>query len=213
MREGGRGGTKRRGLGWGGVHPRPRGKGDPRPGGQPPPPLGLVDAKPLQPPLQVTREGLRVTALVVEREHGDAARLAVPPNGQEGRMRSRCRLPQLAEDPRDLVDGAMAEERQRDVQVAGRHDPDIPHVAEGTALPLDELVDRVRREPERAEEAYAFTSLEASSGFRACLCQLCARSVRTRWSAAAVARPRTAARSPGRLSSRAALPSGPSACR
>ena len=180
---------------------------------QPLPALGLVDAQRFQPRVQIARQQPRAAALVVEREHADAARLSVTPNRQDRPFGTRGRLAQRVEDRLDLAHGPVAEKRERDVQVLGREHTDVARAAKSMALPLDEPVDRLRRKPERAKEAYPFTAFEASRDFRACLCQLCARSVRTAWSAAAVARPRIAERSPGRLSSREALPSVPSACR
>src|SRR6266480_1483864 len=151
--------------------------------------------------MKVARERPSAPVLIVEGEHAHAARLAVAVDREHGGL-CAGRLAQRPENPVELGSRPMAEEREGDVQLLGREHPYVSGVCERTALPRDEPEQGCRRQPERAEEAYPFIALEASSRIHTTSCRLCAKSLRTRWRAAAVARARIASRSPGKLSSR-----------
>src|SRR6266511_1870688 len=92
--------------------------------------LALVHAELFQPPVEVAGELRRALLLVVEDEHADASRLAVPAQGQAGWPRSGGSVPQRSRDRLDLGDGPVPEERQRDVNVPGRDDPHVSGLAE-----------------------------------------------------------------------------------
>src|SRR5439155_20501847 len=111
------------------------------------------------------------------------------------------------DDVRQPSGGHVAEERERDVQVLRRDHA----AAREAALPAGEPLDRLRREPQGAEEPNPITALHASGRGHTCLCQLCVRSRRTRCSAITVERERIAPRSPGTLNSWTSVPSGPTA--
>jgi hypothetical protein len=79
------------------------------------------------------------------------------------------------------------------VEVFGGHDPP----AELAQLPGGEGLDDVVGQPQRAEEAKPCTGIDGSGRGVTSVCQVCVNSCRTRWSAAAAARERTASRSDG----------------
>src|SRR5207248_4634365 len=133
--------------------------------------------------------------------------------GETRRLRVRGSLAQSADDRLQLRDRAVAEKRQGDVQVPARDGPEAGHVRKRLALPGDDCVHRGRRQLESQEEPYPLIAFDASRTPHAPLSRICAKSARARWSAAAVARARTAARSPPRSSSLARPLRGPSPCR
>src|SRR5262249_24340139 len=78
----------------------------------------------------------------------------------------------LAESRRDGLDvacGTVPEESEREVQALRRDDPAAAQIV---VLPRDEPSDRLRREPQGAEEAKPFISGHASGGAVACLSRL-----------------------------------------
>ena len=79
------------------------------------------------------------------------------------------------------------------MEISGRHDPP----AELAQLPGDQLLDDVVGQSQRAEEAKPGTGIDGSGRGVTRVCQVCVNSRRTRWSAAAAARERTASRSDG----------------
>lgn len=80
------------------------------------------------------------------------------------------------------------------MEVAARDDPTAAELA---LLPRGDTLEDVVREPKRAEEAKPITALDATGTRFARVCQLCVKTRRTRWSAAAAARERIASRSAG----------------
>jgi len=115
---------------------------------QPLPTLALVDAERLEPCVQVVRQGAGAFTLVVEREHPDAPGLAIATQREErpfGRFRGAA---QGSENPVELVRRPVAEERERCVQALSRNDARFRHVFELAALPLQEPVEDLVREPQ-----------------------------------------------------------------
>src|SRR5262249_61730205 len=102
-----------------------------------------------------------------------------------------------------------AEERERDVELLAADDANTLDPAEGLGLPARKLVDGVVTQAQCAEQAQAFTATDASSRGHTELSRLCAKSRRTRCSAATVARALTVSRSAGALYLDASSPSRP----
>src|SRR5205814_8459580 len=128
--------------------------------------------------MKVARERPSAPVLIVEGEHAHAARLAVAADRAHRRLCAGRLLTQRPTDPAELPRGPMAEEREGDVQLLGREHPYVSGVCERTALPRDEPEQGCRRQPERAEEAYPFIALEASSRIHTTSCRLSAKSLR-----------------------------------
>src|SRR5690242_17479982 len=101
---------------------------------QPRPALDLVDAEPFEPRADVGRQRGRRAALVVEDEHADAARLAVAARREPDRSGLASSVLEPDADLVELALGARPEERQRDVEILRRHDPEV--ALSETALPL-----------------------------------------------------------------------------
>ena len=90
---------------------------------QPPPPLGLVDAERLEPPVEVARKRLRAAVVVAEREHAHGCASRGSAHGERGAFRVSRGLAQGAGDPLHLLGRPVAEERERDVQA---REPEAP---------------------------------------------------------------------------------------
>ena len=91
-----------------------------------------------------------------------------------------------------------------------RDDPSRPKML---GLPPLEPVENGVGKPEGTEETQLLTALDATRRAHACVCRLCAKTRRSRCSADAAARRRTAARSPGSRSSIDSSAPGAAACR
>ena len=161
--------------------------------GQPGPPFPFVDAQGLQTPEQVVREGLGPSVPVVANEHPDAPGLPVGAHLELGTLGPGGGVTHRAGHGLEVASGPGAEEGQRDVEVSGRHEPPV----EFAQLPGGDGLDDVVGQTQRAEEAKPCTGIDRSGRGVTCVCQFCVNSRRTRWSAAAAARERTAARSDG----------------
>src|SRR2546425_118546 len=103
----------------------------------------------------------RSVFLVVEDEHGQAARLAVAAGSEDDLRSGGGGLPQGPRDRVDLFRRPMAEEGERDVQMVAAECPGLG--GQILALPADERIDCLVRQTERAEEPEPFTALDASS--------------------------------------------------
>lgn len=159
----------------------------------PGPPLPLVDTESFQPPEQVVCEGRGAPVAVVADEHSDAPGLAVVAHLELRALGAAGRLTQDAGDRLELAPRPGAEEGQRDVEVArGDSSP-----AELAQLPGGEGLDDVFGQAQSTEEAKPCIRIDGSGRGVACVCQFCVNRRRTRWSAAAAARERTASRSEG----------------
>src|SRR5919202_946746 len=99
MIESGVGRTERAELGQRRGEPRAPAEADDREVREPWPALPLVHAEPLEPLVEIPREGGRAPVLVVEDEHPDAAGLSVAGDGEAGAPRRRGGLAQRAEEP------------------------------------------------------------------------------------------------------------------
>src|SRR5438105_2693968 len=182
---------------------------------EPRPPVALVHAQPLEPLVEVARERGGAAVLVVEHEHADAPRLAVPHDGEASGLGGRGGFAQRTRDRRSLLARPATEERQRDVEVRADDaaDADPSPLRKRASAPRDEPVQDVVRktkgaeEPERRIAPHATGRIHTRSG-RACVI-----SRRTRWSAETVARRRIVSRSAGRLKPPSSSPSGLTACR
>src|SRR2546421_654741 len=95
----------------------------------------------LEPLVQSPRDRRSAAVLVVEHEHADAPRLAIPAEEEARRLGHPRRLAQASGDRSALFRRTAAEERERDVQVVRRDDADVPSRSEGLGLPLDQSVD------------------------------------------------------------------------
>jgi hypothetical protein len=119
---------------------------------EPPPALGLVDAERLEPLVQVAGQPAGTSTFVVEREHPDAPRLAVPMQRKKrlpGRLRGAA---QGSQDPVQLLFRPVSEERERRVQVLSRNEARAGHPRELVVLPVHEPVEELIREPQGEKE-------------------------------------------------------------
>jgi hypothetical protein len=164
---------------------------------QPRTPLGLVDAEPMEPALEVTRELPCGIVLVVEDEHPDAPRLPIAALAEQDRARSGCCCLELGPDPIDLAGRARSEKGKRDVQVVAS-DRSI-RAGRKSRLPGDEAIEAVLGQREGAKEPHRVIAPDATSGSHARMSRSCDKRRRTRWSAATVARARIVSRSDGKL--------------
>jgi hypothetical protein len=113
-------------------------------------PLTLVDPQGLQAVEQPPREAAALPRRVVEDEHADAARLAVPARREHDLPSvSRGRL-EGDRDRRQLGGRPATEEGERDVEMLAGNDPPV---AEMLALPGANPVEDVVGQTEAAEEA------------------------------------------------------------
>src|SRR6266536_3251600 len=120
MVDSGPGRTDRPELGQLRAETRPPAEAHDREVREPRPLLRLVHAEPLQPSMQVSREGGAGAALVVEDDHADAVRLTVAAGSERDRTGSASCLFQLTTDRLDFTPRAMPEERVREVEVVRR---------------------------------------------------------------------------------------------
>src|SRR5262249_49942657 len=97
--------------------------------------------------------------VVVEGEHANASRLAVPPKPKPQSVRLPRGVPERFGDRLSIAERPRTEERKREVQVLGRHDPSRRQLAR---LPACDAVEIVAGEPEPAEEAEPFIAVHAS---------------------------------------------------
>jgi hypothetical protein len=117
---------------------------------EPTPLLALVDAELLQSPEEASSEAPGFLRGVVEHEHPDASRLAVPARGEHDLGGLARRFPQGSRDRRQLAGRTPAKEREREMEMLARDDP---AVAEVLVLPRLDRIEDLVREPEGAEEA------------------------------------------------------------
>src|SRR5262249_26781655 len=106
---------------------------------------------------------------------------------------------ELTGDRPHLLGGTTAQEGKRDVEVVTRQGPRV--APKLVLLPSEESIEHVLGEGEGAEEAEPVTAFDASSGAHTAPSPDCARSRRTGWGAATVARRRIDSRSEGKLNS------------
>ena len=119
--------------------------------GKPFPCLAPVDAERLEPRLEVAGERRRAASLVLEDEHPDAPRLAVPHGHEPRRLGDAAgRGAERLDDPGQFACRPVAEERERDVEMLARDDTDVG--GEVLPLPGGERVERRVGQPQRAEE-------------------------------------------------------------
>src|SRR5436190_2513863 len=180
---------------------------------QPPPPLRLVHVKRLQAAVEVARNARGAAVLVVEDEHPDAPRLAVPANVEHGPRGADSRAAQTGCDVTEPPRACVAEKRERDVDVLARHDPHVVDAGEDGPLPHGEPLENVVSDPQGAEQPDPFIRNEATREGHAASSRLCVRRRRTRWRAATAARRRIACRSAWATKSTATESSGLDACR
>jgi hypothetical protein len=111
--------------------------------------FSLVDAKPLEPLLEIAGEPSCVPFFVLEHEHADASRFAVA-NGREMDLpRAGGCLPQRIDDRVELAGRPPAEEGERDVHMLARDDTDVPELL---PLPALDLVEDVVGQAQGEEE-------------------------------------------------------------
>jgi hypothetical protein len=82
---------------------------------EPRPSLALVRAKALEPCLNIVRESCGMPTGIVEDEHPDAARLAIPQRREPNLPSARRGVPQGPDDRVELVRRPMSEKRERDM--------------------------------------------------------------------------------------------------
>src|SRR5262245_38910545 len=87
--------------------------------------LALVHTERLEPRVQVGRERGCTSSLVVEHKHPDAARLAIATEREARNGRRGGGLAQVPCDSLHLSRSEVSEERERDVDVCARDDPDV----------------------------------------------------------------------------------------
>ncbi|HYZ77295.1 MAG TPA: hypothetical protein VE596_07955 [Gaiellaceae bacterium] len=109
--------------------------------------LGLVHPEPLEPPVEVLRQGRRARLFVVEDEHSDAAGLSVASHLEACRSRLCGRLSKGFCDGRHLRSRPPPEESQRDVEVRPDDPADPPILRELASPPFDEAVADVVGKP------------------------------------------------------------------
>src|SRR5579859_6041680 len=176
---------------------------------EPRPPFAPIHAELLESLVEVARERCRAASVVLQREHADAPCLAVVERCELDRARFGSRVPHRFDDRIELAGLPLPEERERDVQVLARHDPDGRQLV---ALPILDLVESPIGEAQGEKEANPSIAAHASPPRHASSSRLPSKSARRRWSAVTAARTRTCSRSPGRSSIRASEPSEPAAC-
>jgi hypothetical protein len=113
----------------------------------------------VQPGVKVVRERRRVAAGIVEDEHPNAPRLAIP-HGREPNLSGPCSC--VTQRPGDRVELArrpLSEKRERDMQVTARDDPHTPQLG---LLPRLDLVEGIAGEAQREEKAEPFIPAHAS---------------------------------------------------
>jgi len=152
-----------------------------------------VDAGRLERLVQTSGERRRLPAVVVEREHADAPRLAIPTRAKANDRGRESGRAQSRDHGIQVADRSMAEERKGDVEVLRRDDPPPAELGE---LPRHEALDDRGREPQAAEESQTFIARHAS-GRNCNVRHNSVTSLRTRCSAVTLARRRTVSRSPG----------------
>jgi hypothetical protein len=111
--------------------------------------LALVDPERVEPCVQVFGDSRRSFVLVGEDEHAHAPRLAVPDRLEADRACGGCDGASRLHDPVEFDHGPMAEERERDVQVAAC---DGAAPIDVRSLPRAKGVENPIRESESAEE-------------------------------------------------------------
>ena len=134
---------------------------------EPFPPLGLVDAQPLETIREASREATRTASLVGEREHPDAARLAIAGRGKDETAALGGAVPHRLNDRPHVGGRAAPQEDERDVEVPRSHEASGGSVRERLALPRDEALDGLFRERKGDEEAKTLIAPHASRWNRA----------------------------------------------
>jgi hypothetical protein len=160
--------------------------------------LALVDGEPLEPLPDGFCKQSAASAVVLQDDHADASGLPVATRREYERTGTGRRVAQRRRDGLDIGHGASPEKGEGDVEVLSRNDADARTFRQVVALPRNEPVKRLVRQWQSDEETQAFTAADASSAHHAGSSLDRVNSCRTRWSAIAVARLRTASRSPGR---------------
>jgi hypothetical protein len=143
-----------------GIEARPRTEADDREVRQPRALLRLVHAEPFEAPVEIGCEPPGRPALVVEEEHADASRLAVPADLEGDAVCGGGGLLQRGADRVDLTCRAVAEEGKGEVQVLARDGTELS--ARQAVLPPDEAVEDCVGQLERAEQTDAGIAPDAS---------------------------------------------------
>jgi hypothetical protein len=100
--------------------------------------LTAVDTEKLQTLLHVAGQKRRRPSVVLEDEHADAPRLAIPSGRESDLSRGPRGIAQRLDDRVELTRRPVAEERERDVQVLASDEPYVPELL---PLPVLELVE------------------------------------------------------------------------
>ena len=143
-------------LGNHGFEARPFAEPDDRDVREPRADLPPVHAAAFEADVKILGEGGRRPVRVVEHEHADTARLAVPAREEQGGSSGHGGEMELAGDCVDLGGRPGAEEGERDVELLGPDDPDPIDVREPLLLPGGEAGESVGGKPEGAEQAEPF---------------------------------------------------------
>jgi len=135
-----------------------------------------IDADRLEPLLQFPRDSGCAVVLVLEDEHADASRLAVPEGSERRSRRTLGARSQRVDDGGQISPRSRAEERERDVEIPSRDDPP----GEVLSLPTDDPIECAGGQREAAEESKAIMAADASGVIHTPSSRLCVRSVRRR---------------------------------
>ncbi len=149
-------------LGNHGLEARPFAEPDDRDVRKPRADLPPVHAAAFEANVKILGEGGRRPVRVVEHEHADTARLAVPAQAKLRRSSGQGSTTELADDPLELGGRPGAEEGERDVELLGANDPDPIDASELLLLPGGEAGERIAGKPEGAKKSERFITLEAS---------------------------------------------------
>src|SRR5262249_15358857 len=174
--------------------------------GKPGAALRGVQPESLETCVQASGEPRRAAAAIGQDDHPDRAGLPVARRLELERPRRRRLLAKRDQDRLEVASRRPSEERERDVEA--RHATAARELSFPPAL---ELVDGVVGQLEGEEESDGVIPLDGTGWAHVVVCRF-SNKRRTRWSAAAVARPRIISRSPGSSVWTAFSPSGPTAC-
>src|SRR5215210_411470 len=135
-----------------------------------------IDADRLEPLVQLPRDPGCAVVLVLEDEHPDASRLAVPEGSERRSRRALGARLQCVDDRGQISVRSRAEERERDVEIPSRDDPP----GEVLSLPPEDPVERAGGQGEAAEESKAIMALDSSGAIHTPSSRFCVRRVRKR---------------------------------
>src|SRR5215207_3172228 len=138
--------------------------------------LAPVDADRLEPLVELPRDPGCAVVPVLENEHADAPRLAVPEGSERRSGRALGARSQGVDDRRQIGARSRAQERERDVEILSRDNPP----GEVLSLPPDDPLDGAGGEGEAAEESKAIIAFDASGAIHTPSSRFCVRSVRRR---------------------------------